>query len=225
MLLNEIVLEELVADIKKRKIKVESLTFVYHPQEKTILINADGPPDVVLDDEYYENIFENILCCETMWLDPLTKIINTRFEAKVNVDTEGNFMHDSLDVIANYNIRSRISNLLGYLYSNLKNIVKCYASINRVKVMGYKNELSNIYFYLNINGKKVNTLLKESNINKRYLEQWLVVIDKCDREIGKQAKYSNTFRVINGKINYETRTEVVSQLFKIKKEREPVIHE
>ncbi|MCM3441411.1 hypothetical protein ACUIJN_19335 [Metabacillus halosaccharovorans] len=218
MLFNERLLDELISDLKTRKVKVERITFAYRSFKNQIKIDTVETYGFALEEDYYENLYENILCSETMWLEPFINLIGTGFEATVAVDEEGDFEHNRIEINASYNINSRIIHLLSYLYKNLSGIVKCYSSVREVTVKGNKKAMSQIIFDITLDGKQLTSMLKEKTVNKKYLEQWLVIIDKCDQEIIKRDKYLNTFKVLNGKINYETRMELTSQIFKLPEE-------
>ncbi|PMC36279.1 hypothetical protein CJ195_15845 [Bacillus sp. UMB0899] len=218
MLFSERIIEELVSDLRSRKVKLESLKINYRPFKNEIQLKTVESFGFALEEDYYVNIYENILYSETMWLEPLIKLIGTRFEANIAVDEEGEFKHDKIEINASYNIKPRILHLLSYLSKNLSGIVKCYSSVREVTVEGHRKAMTNINFYMTLDGKQITSLLKERTVNKKHLEQWLYLIDQCDREIIKRDKYTNTFKVINGKINYETRLEFSSQIFKLPEE-------
>ncbi|MFC0273593.1 hypothetical protein ACFFIX_19565 [Metabacillus herbersteinensis] len=217
MLLDDRGIDNIVEKMQNKNLKIEKLMFKYNPENKFVKIDGDGIPGIIQEDDFFENFKDNLIYSDLSWLEPLCKAFRSKLEAEVKVDPEGDFQHDKVNIEVNLNVPSTLGdNFHGFLYPRFKTFVKFYPFIKSVQVRGYQSKVKNIFFKLEVDGKKVNKMLKDNNINNQYLNQWLIQIEKCERDNINQEYFCNTFRVINGKINYEAKTEVISEYFKLK---------
>ena len=219
MLLDDFGINQIVTDMQNKNLNIEKLLFKYNPDKKYVLVDGDGIPGVIQECDFYENFKDNLIYTDLSWLAPLCSAFNCNLEAKVSVDPDGSFQHDRVEMVANLQVPKKVGdNLLGFLYPRFKNFVKFYPFIKSVEVRGYQSKVCNIFFNLEIDTQKVNKILRaKDNINHQLIEQWLYMIDKCERDNVMSDRYSNTFLVLNGKINYESKTELISHYFILNK--------
>lgn len=89
--------------------------------------------------------------------------------------------------------------------------------IESVRVFGSKGYLTKLYFHMNIDAVKVSKLLKEKQLNRSILNQWITALNRVESESEQKEMFDSKFEVIAGKINLEFQTELVSQYFELGK--------
>ncbi|MDC3424387.1 hypothetical protein NC797_07685 [Aquibacillus sp. 3ASR75-11] len=221
MLLNESGIEELISEMKDKSLNIESLQFKYSPKKNHpyALVYGEGVSGIAQDEDYYINFEENIFAAEFSWFEPLCKFFrSSAIDASVTVLPDGNFEQEKVKIEAKLELPKGVENVPGFLYPRFKPFVLFYPYLKNIEVKGFEGVIRNVIFSLEIDARTVTSILKEPNkYNRQMLEQWLVITDKCERDNIGRNRFENSFKVINGKINYEARTELVSKFFNIRR--------
>ncbi|QAS54860.1 hypothetical protein [Halobacillus litoralis] len=210
MLLKEEGIEDFIADIKESELNIETLSLKFNPEKSYALINALGTSSIMQNEEYYENVEENVFATEFSWFGPLCQELNSLITANMRVDTEGNFDQEKVMLEVNVVMPRKISSL----YKELKPLVLFHPYITSMKVKGGKGRIRNIFFYLELDAKMVNkTINHKENINHQILTQWIYGLEVCERDNRSKKVFDNRFKVVNGKMNRTVKKEMVSQYF------------
>ncbi|QXE03561.1 hypothetical protein [Terribacillus sp. DMT04] len=219
MLLNEQGIDNLINEIEQKSMNLESIDFTYNPNpEKTFTkISGMGFSGIAQDEDYYENIKENIIAAETSWFEPMCSHLNAKLDATVAVMPEGDFNSNKVTITANLQVPKYKLSIYEFLYKHLTRYAIFHQSISKVEVLGYKSELANIIFTITIDSRNVIKTLKNRVVNKQIIEQWIHVITSVAKENEEQHSYRNHFDVVNGKMNTQTKTELISGYFVVKK--------
>lgn len=201
---------ELRETLKKEKMNLNNLHFTYD-NGGSLLIDGIGMPGIVLDEEYYENIEENITYADFSWLAPLCTTFRTRLKAEISVLPDGSLNHQSVQLSVNFMLPRDVTNIHSYAYSRFSSFIPFRHFVKKVEVKGHKGSIQNIIFHMEVDGKKVNGMLKnKTTVNSQILSQWLATMDQVIQFNRGRYKFCDTIPVVNGKMSYSTSTSTIS---------------
>lgn len=222
MILTEEGIHQFIEKIMINKFNISELFIKCSPNKSTnvkpyALLSVKGVKGIHQEDTYYENLEENIIACDFSWLEPLSKYLNVPLEATIQVDEDGNFDNRAIQIRFRIDIPKKVNSLASFLYPRIKRFVILNEYIESVRVFGSKGYLTKLYFHMNIDAVKVSKLLKEKQLNRSILNQWITALNRVESESEQKEMFDSKFEVIAGKINLEFQTELVSQYFELGK--------
>jgi hypothetical protein len=207
---NEIL--EIKSRIVKKKQSLKTIQFKYSSTARTLYVDALGINDIIHDSEYYDNVEDHLMFAELSWLTPMThhinKILEVNFEAMLQVLPDGSMSHENIHFEVNAGMYSKqtekhqILNSARMLFTSL---LPFRQYIKDVTFKGNQYTLKNIHFTLDLDGKKVNTILKDKQvINQQIMGQWLATLDNVLDYNADNYKFVVSMPVVNGKMRGES---------------------
>lgn len=217
-LLTEQGIKNFVEKIKQDKVNVDQIQVTYNLVDPYALLESTGTSGIITDNEYYENVYENIVASHFSCLMPFCDVFKSKTKLSIDVDTEGNFKTDQVKAIVSIEVPSKEKSLDRFLLKNLPSIILFYPYIKQVQLIGNSRKLRNIYITLELSAKVITRIVQnKENYNKQILYQWVYMINKCINENKNHDRFDNTFKVINGKINYKLSTKKIYEYFNLTK--------
>lgn len=209
-------LNEFIEKLKTKNIYLNQLQITYKPGKENpyAKLYCYGMEDVYSEDEYYENIYENLIAADLSWLNTVANQIRLPMEATVEVDDEGNFVNDEIKMVVRIDAPQIKGSVIPFLYHRIQPFILLNEIVDTVEVRGFKGSLQYVKINLKVDTKLFTTLLNKKKVNRSILEQWLASINNYVTEnSSNQEIFENHFQVVNGKINVKYKMELVDQYF------------
>lgn len=199
---------EIKQEIKKKQIGLNKLHINFRFVKGELYINAMGVEGIPQTEEYYESIEDNLTYVDLAWLTPLSNHLNVNLDASIAVNPDGSFEHNSIDLELHTALPSEVQDnyrILSYVTPLFKKLIPFRAFLTQIEFGWHNYRLSNIRFKLNLDGKKVNTILSnEQTVNTQVLGQWLSSLSQVlDYNQGRY-KHLVDLPIINGRISTAT---------------------
>ncbi|MFT9600369.1 hypothetical protein, partial [Mesobacillus sp.] len=200
---------EIKNTLEKQRVGLKKIAFKYSATAKTLNVEAYGIEDILHNEEYYENIEDNLMFSELSWLAPMSRELNKKlevnFDAEVSVLPDGNMDHTNVQFEISAGIFSRqtekfqILNSAKILFTNL---LPFRQYIKSVTFKGHQYNLKTILFNLELDGRKVNTILSNAPVaNQQVLSQWMTTLDHILDYNKGRFKFITKVPVVNGKMS------------------------
>jgi hypothetical protein len=203
-LLEEEKIIEMKDKFKERKVGLESIKIKYHISERSVSIEGNGIEGIPQNEEYYENLEDNLTFADFSWLTPICKDLKTNMNFTLDVLPDGNFDHSKIkaEITLSLPLRSVKRRTLAISNSFFKQLLKYRNFGTMVEFKGHENYLTAIKFFLVIDGRKLNTLIQnaEEKINNQFLSQWTTALDYVLDYNKGEFKYISKLPIINGRI-------------------------
>lgn len=210
-LLHDDEISKVRSDLEITKLGITNILFSYSTtREKSVLnVEAYGVNDILQQDEYFENIEDHLMFAEFSWLAPMAHELNKKleinFNAEVTVLPNGTIDHSNIKFDINAVIFSRHiekHQILSSVKSLYTSLLPFRQYIKNVTFTWHYYKLTNILFELELDGRKVNTILSNSQVtNQQVLGQWMATLDNIIDSNQGRFKHIVTLPVINGKMS------------------------
>lgn len=206
---------EFINKLRSKNVYLNELQFKYNPGASNPFakLYCYGMEDIYSEEEYYENIHQNLIAANLSWLHAVASKIRMPMEAVVELDEDGNFISDTIKMTITINAPRGLNDVVPYLYPRIKPFILLNELVDTVQVRGYKGFLQYIRLNLTIDTKRFTALLNKEKVNNTIREQWLASINNYVRENKNQDIFENQFQVVNGRINVKYKTELIDQYF------------
>ena len=200
-----------IAEMRKsfEERQVSLSTIIIQHKNGVIYIDGNCVEAIIQDDEYYDNIEDNIMYANLCWLNPLIKELKTNFLARINVLPNGEMDHQNIYLEFSMSLPQLYhdNQVHTIVYPLFKKFINFRSFIDRVEFKGHKHQLRHININLQLNGKDVNKIINTPGINNQVLSQWLATLDNVLTYNKDRYKYVNSIPVMNGKMmrsNFES---------------------
>lgn len=207
-ILTEAHISEVSQTIRNKQIGINRVEFVYKKEQ--LYIDAFGVEGIPQADTYYENIEDHLVYSEFSWLGPLCRNFKVNLDATINVDPEGEFEQDSIElgVYTAFSRQNSKPQILNRLMPLLNSLVPFRSHLSEVELVWHDGCLNTIRFFMNIDAKKVNPIISNAQApNNQVLRQWVSTIDQAIDYNKGRYKHRVKLPIVNGRINiakYET---------------------
>ena len=208
-ILNDDQILEIKETLKNKKLGINKLALKYNALKNSLNFEAYGIEDIPCNNEYYDYLAENIVYLSFSWLTPLSKALNknidVNFEALMDVSPSGNIKHDNIQLKVSVGFfRKEISKAYILKYSRIffKNLLPFRQFIKDVTFKGHGYDLKTIHFQLELDGTKVNPILRKSQVpNQQILSQWIATLDHIIDYHKGRYKFIANVPIVNGKMS------------------------
>ncbi|MET3195270.1 hypothetical protein [Bacillus sp. OAE603] len=203
MILRDLQISNTVKEIKKFKQSVNKIYLRYSNKtiEPYFHIKPTGPIDVISDEEYYENLEDNLSFMMYSWLNPIIKQSDHCFEGVLQVDGDGNIETDEIPLELILKVPD--NNNLNFFKRNLSKLLLLEQFITKVTFKGHKKRLSAMNIHLRINAKQITKLLKTKECNQALVRDWLANIEELNELTSRFYAIEGSIPVANGKITLQ----------------------
>ncbi|MEK3992703.1 hypothetical protein [Robertmurraya sp. FSL R5-0851] len=207
-ILTETHIEEVSQTIRSKQLGINKIEIGY--KKGTVYIETAGIEGIPQADTYYENIEDHLVFSDLSWLGPICHQLNVNLDATIAVDPEGEFEHNSIKIgmLTTFPGEMNSPQILRKLTPLLTRLVPFRNYLTRVEFVWHGGSLSSIRFSMDLDGKKVNTILSNASVpNNQILRQWASTIDHTIDSNKGRYKHRITLPIVNGRMNtatYET---------------------
>lgn len=185
-----------------------SFYFRFSAITKTLIIEANGAENIIHNNrDYYDEIEDHLVFANLSWLAPflnhLNKHLQVNFDAEIEVYPDGSMNHENVKCTINsviYTKNKEKYKALGYAKTLFTNLVPFRQYISSVLFIGNDYNLSQIVFNMNLNGKKVNSILGINSVNQQILSQWLQTLDNTLDQHKDRYKFKQQIPIVGGKM-------------------------
>lgn len=209
--------------LSKGKNGLTSFYFKYSAVKKSLVVEANGTEDIIHNTDYYDSVEDNLVFANLTWLHPfsnhLNKNLEVNFDAEVNVYPDGSMDHENIKFTVNAGIYVKNKDkakVLSYAKTLFSSLIPFRQYISSVTFVGNDFSLSQIIFKMNLNGKKVNNILKNNFVvNQQILSQWLQTLDNTLDIYHDRYKFKTNIPIVNGRMLASTSLSSVCFRFKL----------
>jgi hypothetical protein len=179
--------------------------FVFEFKKEKVYVDAFGVEGIPQTEEYYDNIEDHIIYSDLSWFGPLCNELKVNLNASVMVDPEGNFEHSEVQLelhTAIHGDKLKKTQILSGLLPLLKKLIPFRAYMTNVEFGWHDSCLRSIRFGMKLDGKKVNTILKNTQgINTQVLSQWSSTVSTVIDYNNGRFKHQVVLPIVNGRMN------------------------
>lgn len=201
-ILTEAHIREVSQTIRSKQLGINRLDIIFKKEQLYIdVFGVEGIPQV---ETYYENIEDHLVYSELSWLGPLCRTFKVNVDATINVDPEGEFKQDSiqLGVYTAFSRQFTRPQILNRLMPLLNSLVPFRSHLSEVELVWHDGCLNTIRFSMNIEAKKVNPIISNAHApNNQILRQWASTIDQAIDYNKGRYKHRVKLPIVNGRIN------------------------
>lgn len=209
MILKEDNIDNFVESIKKSNSNLEEIMIKYSHQYA--IIKGHANPNIIQDDDYYENVRDHITFSGFSWIDEFSKMFK-RMDISMEVLPDGTFNHSNVNLSVNVILPKDDSAVTAYIYRRFQDLSKYNQFLHSVRLKGTKGKINSIQFEFSFDVKKLSKIIREKSVgNKQLVEQWMYITEKCQKNNRNVEVIDVLFPVVSGKIHYEVTTELVSE--------------
>ena len=209
MILKDEKIDKFVKEIKKTSSNLEEIMIRYSHQY--VLLQGHAIPNVIQDEDYYENIRDHITFSGFSWIEPFAKMFK-RMDITIDVLPDGTFDHDKVNLSVNVILPNEESARTAFIYRRFNDLSKFNQFLHSVKVKGKNGKIHTLQFDFTFEVKKITKAIREkSSGNKKMVEQWMYMIAKCGEDNRSLEVMEVVYPVVSGKIHYEVTRELVSE--------------
>lgn len=203
--LNDNQIIEMKEAFQKAKLSLQKLCFKYTATSKDLFVDAIGVERIPQTEEYYDNIEDNLIYTELTWLSTLCNRLQINFDATIDVFPDGSFNHNSIHLELNPVVVGREINkaqIMSYFFPLFKKLIPLRALVRNVEFKGHDFNLRKITLDILLDGKKVNTLLNDTQqVNTQALAQWSSTLEYVLEYNKGRYKYITSVPVVNGRMS------------------------
>lgn len=203
--LNDNQILEMKEAFQKSQLNLQKLCFKYTATSKDLFVDAIGVEGIPQNDEYYDNVEDNLIYTELTWLNTLCNKLQINFDATIEVLPDGSFNHSSIHLELNPVVVGRDVNkaqILSYFHPLFKKLVPLRTFIHNVEFKGHDFSLRKITFDIKLDGKKVNSLFDSTQpVNTQALSQWVATLEHILEYNKGRYKYITSVPMVNGRMS------------------------
>ncbi|MEI2358391.1 hypothetical protein [Mesobacillus zeae] len=196
---------EMRETFQKLKLSLQKLSFKYNAGTQDLFVDAVGVEGIPQDDEYYENLEDNLMYTELTWLNVLCNTLNFSFEATIDVLPDGSFNNSAINLEINTAIVGNQLDKYGILsISNpiFKKLLPLRSFIHNVEFKGHEFCLRKMTFRLLLDSSKVNALINgKQPLNYQVLSQWTSTLEHILDYNQGRFKYITNLPIVNGRMS------------------------
>jgi hypothetical protein len=211
MLLSEKSITNLISDIKKQNAVIDMIEIKCQKEkgkgsgkfQDTCLFKGDGQKDLIVDEDYYYNLEENLKFIKFGWLDDFYENIN-RNHTKIfaNVYQDGT-VSDSVRVEIRIGIPSSLREApFGFLEKYFNILSKYHKFLLNCEISSINYAISTITFEMQFSTREMMKTVRKSTPNVNIAKQWLMVHDYIYEEIEKKHSLTFNVRVVDGRMDH-----------------------
>ena len=197
---------EIKQAIQQKQLGLKQIDFRYVKGD--LYIEAVGIEGIPQKEDCYDNIEDHIVFTDLNWLTPLCNELKVNLDASITVNPDGTLNHSDIEIGLHtvvYGDKSNKLQILSSLLPLLKKLIPFRSYLTNIEFIWHDYKLRNIRFGMNLDGKKVNTILKNSQVvNSQILSQWSSTISTViDYNMGRY-KHNVNVPIVNGRMNTAT---------------------
>ncbi|RHW36077.1 hypothetical protein D1B31_18540 [Neobacillus notoginsengisoli] len=203
--LNESQIVEMNEAFQKAQLGLQKFRFKFNVPNKDLFVDAVGVEGIPQTEEYYDNVKEHLIYTQLTWLNTICNTYGVGFEATVNVKPDGEFDHGSIQLELSPGIPFKETNkkkILAHFQPLFRKLLPLRTFIQNVSFKGHDYSLRKLTFDIQLDGKKVNSLLTTTQpVNNQILSQWLATLEHVISYNEGRYKYITTVPVVNGRMS------------------------
>jgi hypothetical protein len=213
-------IQNLVKDISGKKLNVEYITIKYSYSNNYAILSPTGVPDVVDDQEYLDNIEENLHYLNFSFLETFGQHLRMDFDATVQMDIDGNIDNKIQIEVKVTDIHNKAINgvCMKSLRQKLLPMLAFHKHIKNVEFKGHKSQVTSLHFHMELELKQVNPLIKTNSFNNAILSNWLFVTQYLSTLDKEQFRIYYSIPVVDGKMKESIRKQSITHRYDFNKE-------
>ncbi|KZE67952.1 hypothetical protein AWM68_17420 [Fictibacillus phosphorivorans] len=206
--LNDDQILEIKQTLMTHRVGLKSLYFKYNSNTHDMFVEGKGIEGIPQNEEYYDNLEDNLIFSDISWLTPICGELKANFQAEIDVLPDGTMDHSKvkMEITIACPLRNMSKkDIMREYYSVFKRLLKFRGFIKKVEFRGHEYSLKTISFSLELDGRKVNTILKNTQtINTQVLSQWQATLDHVLDYNKGRFKFVSVLPVVNGRMSTAT---------------------
>ena len=205
-------IQSFVDKIKEKKCVMEELEVRYSKDAAAYYINAVGPVDMEMDEEYYLNIMDHLDFMNLGWFSPLVEKTDESMATTIRPNKDGSFGDSTVEININVALQKKRNNLHKAVYEAFQTISPYYKHITSVEFKGNRNQLQNIVFNVEADVKELTKDISKHQVNMGVVNQWMSQFDVPLEESTKEFKYYADVPIINGKMVFNVQRKGIADM-------------
>lgn len=213
MLKNDDQVNQVIGKLQRYQIVPESLEIRFNHHKKSLVYTNTGTGELLLENEYYENLEENLFYIQSFVLDRLINLIKCDFTLRIHVENDGSIDFSRIELDANIFITNTQAEKAGYIYNRFKDMLPLYSFIETVNFKRCQFRVSNIVMRMVLDTKKLTDCLK-APINNSILAQWMATYNQVTDHFTKdEFSYFYDLDVTHGRMHFASRKDTLVMKF------------
>ncbi|WP_214483812.1 hypothetical protein [Bacillus sp. SM2101] len=205
MKFSEVFIEDFVNTLKHRSFGCSEIKI--RREKEGLTIENEGLSSIFLDDDFFENLKENLLCANTLWIDPITSITND-CEITVKVDAQGDIDHNNIHFEHKISIPQAYKEKerwLGYVQNNyFKSYIVPFAKfLTGINTRVHQNKIYHVYVTGVINAMTLNKILRQKAYNQSTAIQFIAAFNKVSQMKKDCYRVNINTPIIDGQMRLE----------------------
>lgn len=227
MLLNERKIRKQIIKQKLKNNSIKGVNFRYNKHDKVVLMDTRGMGNIIHDEDFYENLYEDVLSVDSFCIARLAKRFESNMEISTTVLPDGCMDFHSVDVSVNiivpnkkdvFNSNKENGKIRRFLYTHYKKLVPFYPYIKTIEFIYQNYRLCNVCVKMDLNLEKANSLFESNVFNNQILEQWLATYETIlEQSEGEHSIYF-TLPIIKGQMRFDMREECMRGRYEYERE-------
>jgi len=228
MLLNEGKIKKHINKQQVKNTSIKEVDFRYNKHKKVVLMDTRGMGSIIHEEEFYENLYEDVLSVDSFCISRLAKRFNSNMEISTTVLPNGCIDFESVDINVNIIVPNKTDlskekekmKVRQFLYSNYKKLVPFQQYIKSIEIVFQDYRLCNVAVKMDLNLESSNSLFETTSFNNQILEQWLATYEIIREQ--SQGEHSITFKlpIIKGQMRFDMREECMRAKYDYEQEED-----
>lgn len=214
MLLNTRKVKDLLVRQQGKNHSINGLLFRYHNTKKVVLVDTKGIGNVVQEDSFFENLYEDILCIDSFCLTRLAKRFETNMELSTVVLPDGTIDFTNVQVSIMLTVPRSINltmiqeqkRLQTFIYGYYRKMAPFHANIQDIRFCFQNHRLCTVKIEMNLNLDKIGTLFESTTVNQQILEQWLSTFEIVYDHSAGEHSIDYLLPMVKGKMRFDMHT-------------------
>src|SRR5690606_28976813 len=200
---------EIIQQLIKKQMFLNQLRLTLKP-DATLICKLHGKVNMMIPGKnagYFDNIEDHVIKSLYCWIQPFSKYLTqfgATYQADVTANSDGSIVHDNIKIKVGYRIHGNFSIPVHFprIRNAFSKLMLFREFITSVEFVGHQFQLSQIHFYMDLNGNQVNPKLKSNHRqNKQILDQWMATLaNVIDERKGEYAWDENIPLLPSGKL-------------------------
>ncbi|WP_209124490.1 hypothetical protein [Alkalihalobacillus sp. BA299] len=227
MLLNERKIKKHIIKQQLKENSIKEVDFRYNKHKKDVLMDTKGIGSIIHEEEFYENLYEDVLSVDSFCIARLAKRFNSNMKISTTVLPDGCMDFSSVSVSVNITVPNKqdILNentekvkIRGFLYSQYKKLVPFYQYIKSIEFIYQNYRLCNVTVDMELDLDKVNSLFETNAFNSQILEQWLATYEVIHEQSADEHSIYFKLPIIKGQMRFDMREECMRARYEYERE-------
>ncbi|WP_066412765.1 hypothetical protein [Sutcliffiella cohnii] len=228
MLLNETKLRTHILKQKSKNNSIKEVSFRYNKHDKVVLMDTRGMGSIMHEEDFYENLVEDVLSIDSYCIARLAKRFDSNMEIGTKVLPDGCVDFETVCVNVNIIVPDKRDNfnpekanvkIRQFLYAQYKKLVPFHPFIQSIDFIYQNYRLCNLIVKMDLNLEKANSLFESTTFNAKYLEQWLATYETISEQSEGEHSINFTLPIIKGQMRFDMREECMRGRYKYEMER------